>query len=191
MGLRNTRDGWGAVARTLHWTVAALVVAMVPLGWVMTGLDHDPVRQFALYQLHKSIGLVVLALMALRVAWRAHDPPPALPATVPAWERRAAMAGHAGLYALLLALPATGWLAVSASPLQVPTLLFGVVPVPHLLSPDEELADALEDLHDLLSNLLLALLAVHVVAALKHHWIDRDDVLRRMLSGRPQGRRLP
>ena len=145
---------------------------------------------FALYQWHKSFGFLVLALAVLRLAWRFANPSPGLPDGMPAIERIAAHLGHAGLYALLLALPLSGWLMVSASPWGIPTVLFEVLPVPHLPVPEAlggkaEAEAVLKELHEVLGFALLALVVLHVAAALKHHFINRDTVLRRMVSTAP------
>jgi cytochrome b561 len=145
---------------------------------------------FALYQWHKSFGFVVLALAGLRLAWRVANPSPRLPDGMAWYEQLAAKLGHAGLYAVMLLLPLSGWLMVSASPWGIPTVLFGSIPVPHLPVPaqlgDKAAAEAtLKGVHELLSNLLLVLVLLHVAAALKHHFINRDGVLLRMFSTRP------
>jgi cytochrome b561 len=174
------------VAILLHWTSALCVLVLIGMGLVMTHAALTPMRQFELYQWHKSLGITALALTALRLAWRAAHPPPPLPATMPRPERRAASAAHALLYLLLVGLPLTGWAVVSLSPFNIPTVLFGALPWPHL-----PLAESLSDpawaegvvkrVHACGAWLLTAFLALHVAAALHHHLILRDDTLRRML----------
>ncbi len=196
MQLRNTRNGYGIVAIAFHWTMAVLMVGLFVLGKYMVGLDPMAPDTFALYQWHKSFGFVVLALAVLRLAWRFANPAPKLPAGMPAIERLAAHLGHFGLYALLLALPLSGWLMVSASPWGIPTVLFEVLPVPHLPVPgalgDKPAAEALlKELHEMLGFALLLLVVLHVAAALKHHFLNRDDVLRRMVSSAPASADTP
>jgi len=186
MQLRNTRSGYGLVAILFHWMMALLIIGLFLFGKYMTGLDPMAPDTFALYQLHKSLGFVVLALVLARLAWRLANPSPALPETMPGIERLAAHLGHAGLYALMLAIPLSGWLMVSASPWGIPTVVFDILPVPHLPVPDAlgskaEAERTLKGLHELLANGLLLLVVLHVAAALKHHFLNRDDVLRRMV----------
>jgi cytochrome b561 len=181
---------YSAVAILLHWASAACVLALIGMGLTMTHAGLAPLRQFQLYQWHKSVGVTVLALTALRVLWRLTHRPPPHPAGMPVPERRAAGAAHALLYLLLVGLPLTGWAVVSLSPFNIPTVLYGIVPWPHLplagLLPDPTAAEGLlKRVHALGAWFLAALLAVHVAAALRHHLLLRDDVLRRMLPGRP------
>jgi cytochrome b561 len=180
---------YSAVAILLHWASALGVLVLIGLGLTMTHAALAPLRQFQLYQWHKSVGITVLALTALRVLWRLTHRPPPHPAGMPARERRVAAAAHHLLYLLLVGLPLTGWAVVSLSPFNIPTVLYGIVPWPHLplaaLVPDPAVAEAvLKRVHALGAWFLAALLAVHVAAALRHHLLLRDDVLRRMLPGR-------
>ncbi|MEX0870696.1 MAG: cytochrome b [Aquisalimonadaceae bacterium] len=180
MNLKNSHDGWGIVARGFHWLTAVLVLFMLGLGIYMVRVD-DLFRQFELYQLHKSVGLVVLALMLLRLAWRLQDQAP--PPIGRAWERKTARAVHIFLYAALLIMPVTGFLLAAASPLEIPTMFFGVMEIPHPIEPDEDLEQRLILVHSTLAYVLGGVVAVHVAAALKHHILDRDATLRRMLRG--------
>lgn len=179
MPFRNTARTWGWPAKLLHWLVALLVAGMLALGVTMTDPGLGLERQYALFQLHKSVGLTVLALMLLRLAWRAANRTPDLPPS--AWEGRAARLSHAALYVLLLAMPVTGFLTAASSPLGIPTLLFGTVPVPHPLGPDKAVSDTLGLVHGTLALALATLLALHVAAALRHHLLLGDDVLLRIL----------
>jgi len=182
--LRNDGQRYGAVAQTLHWLIAALIVVMFGLGWYMEPLPLGP-RKFELYQIHKSLGLTILALAVLRLAWRLFNPAPPLPAHMQPWERRAAHTSHLLLYTMLFAQPLIGFLQSNAA--NFPIVVWDVVPMPALLSPDEALADQLLALHRLNSNLLLALVLLHVAAALRHHFWLKDDVLRRILPGARPG----
>lgn len=180
MPLRNTTARWGWVAMTLHWTLAVLIVGLIAGGLWMTTLP-DSLEKFRIYQLHKSIGFVVFVLAILRLTWRRANPTPRLPATLKPWERAAAHATHHGLYALMIAQPVVGWLMSSASSLGIQTKVFGVLPLPDLVSPNETLFAVLVTLHLGIAITILALVALHVAAALKHHFVLKDDVLRRML----------
>ena len=165
-------------AITLHWLVALLILVALPLGMVMTELDLSPTK-LKLYSWHKWLGVTVFALALLRIVWRLTHAAPALPETMPAWQRKAAAALHGLLYLLMLALPISGWLMSSAKGFQ--TVWFGVLPLPDLVAKNEELGHFFEETHEALVGLLLFLLAAHVAATLKHHFIDRDDIAARML----------
>ena len=169
------------------------IVALAAMGLVMTYFKHEPMRLFQIYQLHKSIGITVLLAAFLRLAWRLSHRPPNLPEAMPAVEKTAAAGGHLLLYAFMFALPFTGWALVSASVLSIPTVLYGILPWPDLpLLPaldDKASAEAvLKLVHAYGAYALIALVAVHSAAALRHHFVIRDDVLSRMI---PHLRRLP
>jgi len=189
-----------AVAIVLHWAIAAAILFMLPLGFLMhERAEHGDTSQavFSAYQLHKSIGLTVLALTVLRLIWRLTHRPPPLPASMPAWERLAARAAHWGFYVLTLALPLSGWLYVSAGwnihedqSLAVPTRWFGLFEVPHLFDLPQasddvrsETAKAALGAHLVFAWAIIGLAAIHVAAALKHHFLDRDETLAHMVPG--------
>lgn len=178
-----------AVAIALHWIMALGILALVAMGLSMKHIDLPPMRIFQLYQLHKSVGISVLLAAVLRLAWRLMHAPPALPDGMSRIERSAAKGGHIVLYFFLFALPLTGWALVSASVLNIPTVLYGVVPWPHLpvfsSLADKAGAEALfKRVHAYGAWTLIALVAGHAAAALRHHFVHRDDVLRRMLPAR-------
>lgn len=187
MALLNSPTTYGAVAKLLHWLIALVIILMLAAGKFMTDLEIGQVR-FDLTQLHKSIGLTILGLTLLRILWRLLNRQPALPAHMSALERLAAKFTHLVFYVLMLAIPLSGWALASASKYNIPTVYFGTVEVPHLpyistLPRDEkkDAEDIAEEAHELLANLMILLLALHIAAALKHHWWNRDDVLTRML----------
>lgn len=165
-------------AIALHWLVALLILAALPLGLYMTELPLSP-QKLKFYAWHKWLGVTVFALVLVRLAWRATHRPLPLPASVPAWQRAAADVTHGLLYALMLTLPLSGWLMSSAKGFQ--TVYLGIIPIPDLLPKDEALGETLDVLHTALAYGLIVLLGVHVAAALKHHVVDRDEVLARML----------
>lgn len=136
-------------------------------------------QKLKLYSYHKWAGVTVFLLALARIAWRLAHRPPALPASVPAWQRHAASATHLLLYLLIFAIPISGWLMSSAKGFQ--TVYFGVLPIPDLLSKDKALGDALALVHRALNYLMASLVAVHIGAALKHHFVDRDGIMLRML----------
>lgn len=169
---------YGGVAIALHWSVAALIACAFPLGLYIADLPASP-RRSALLVYHQWLGATVFTLACVRLAWRLAHRPPELPAFVPAWQRRAARGVHRALYALALAVPLSG-LAHSAAAGLLP-LGVGWTPLPGLAAPDERLAVVLKLVHQLLNFALLALVVAHVGAALKHHFVDRDRLLARML----------
>ncbi|MEQ1695344.1 MAG: cytochrome b [Hyphomicrobiaceae bacterium] len=182
---------YGAVAIGLHWATALFVLVLLGAGlWMTDAIKAPETRNFAfkVYQWHKSLGLTVLVLTVVRILWRVMNPPPPLPAGMTRFERGAASLAHAGLYALMLAIPLAGWAMVSASPLGFPTMVFGLFEWPHLPMlaslEDKKPAEALFKMaHKYLAFGAMALIALHVIAALKHHFVNRDDVLARMLPG--------
>jgi len=171
-------ERYSRVAVAFHWTIAALVIFNI-----VVGLGHDPIPALrALMPAHKAIGLTVLALTALRVAWRlAHRPPP-LPADTPSWERGAAHATHWTLYLLLVALPLSGWVMVSGPQGRRPLSWFAAFDLPYLPATSPA-AEGAAKAHGLLGWVMLALVLLHVAAALRHHLVLRDRVLARMLPG--------
>lgn len=189
MALRNTRAGWGWPARLLHWGIAALILFMLGLGFYMAEFVSDIYEQFALVQIHKSWGFTVFVLVLIRIVWRLMNPTPDPPPQAGAAERALARFGHYGLYALMLALPLSGWLMASASELQemygVRNMVFGVFELPDPFQPgDKALEAALNTVHFWCALALTIMLIGHAGAALKHHFLDRDTVLRRMIAGR-------
>jgi cytochrome b561 len=176
-----TRYRYSGIARALHWLAALLIFAGFGLGLFMTGLEFSP-DKFRYYAWHKWLGITVFLLAAARLAWRAGHPAPPLPEAMPAWQRRTARAVHVLLYALMLAIPLSGWIYSSATGVSVAYL--GLVDLPNLVAKDRELARALLVVHQSLNYLLAAVVTVHVAAAFKHHFVDRDDILARMLPGR-------
>jgi cytochrome b561 len=172
---------YGAVAIALHWIIALSILGLMGVGVWMTDLKPSP-RTFEIYALHKSAGLLVLALAAFRLIWRVTHRPPALPASTPRWQAWAAGATHAALYALMLALPITGWLQHSAA--GYPLRWFGLFKVPALIGRDREALAFWQQWHEWLAWALAALILLHVAAALKHHFLDRDGLLGRMWPAR-------
>lgn len=171
-------------AIVLHWLTAALIFLAFPLGVYMSDLHFSPLK-LQLFSYHKWLGVTVFLLFVMRLAWRARHTPPALPASIPAWQQRAAGGMHHLIYLLLAAIPVSGWLMSSAK--GVPTVYLGVLQLPDLLSKDKALGETLENLHATLNYVLLALLVLHIAAALKHHFIDRDATLSRMSLCRKKG----
>ena len=175
-----TATRYHPVSIALHWLLALMILGSLSVGLYMTGLAISPTR-LKLYNWHKWAGMTILILSALRLLWRlGHAPPPDLP--MPAWQRRAAHGTHAVLYALFFAVPLAGWAYSSSA--GFPVVLYGVLPLPDWVAPNRELSDSLKLLHRALAYALAAAVGLHVAAALKHHFIDRDGLLRRMQPGR-------
>ncbi|AYV45336.1 cytochrome B [Caulobacter flavus] len=188
---------YSTVAIILHWLIAAALIFQVILGW---RADDGPkgAETFALFQLHKSIGITILVLSVARLLWKlTHKSPPA-PAGQPTWEKIAAHAVHVGFYVIMIGLPLTGWIIVSTSRINIPTILFGAIPWPHLPGLPELAAgakDAWNNIghlgHGLLVKFTYVLLALHLGAVAKHQILDRDEVFGHMAAGARPGLKEP
>ena len=175
----NTR--YDIFARGLHWLMAVLIFGLLVLGLYMEGLPLSPAK-LQLFSWHKWAGVTVFLLLLIRLAWRVTHPPPALASTQSKRAQTLAQDGHLALYGLMFAVPLSGWLMSSAKGFQ--TVWFGVLPIPDLVSRDQQLGDLLQQLHWALNMALIALLAGHVAAALWHHFILKDGTLVRMTGER-------
>jgi cytochrome b561 len=167
-------------ARVLHWITALLVLTMIPLGVVIANEWGGP-AQNALYDLHRSIGVTIIPLVILRILYRWTYPPLPLPADIPAMQRLTAYANHWGLYALLIVQPFTGWIATSAY--RAPIVVFGLFELPPIWPENRAFSEQLFYIHTLLGLAIACLVAVHIGAALHHHFVRRDRVLLRMITG--------
>lgn len=167
------------VAKLLHWLMAALIVGLLMLGFYMADLPLSP-DKLQFYSWHKWVGVTVFALCVCRVLWRLTHRPPPYPDSMSRTMQLLAHLGHGGLYVLMIAIPLTGWLMSSAKGFQ--TVWWGVWPIPDLLSKDKELGHTLQEVHEALNWLLVVMIFGHLAAALKHHFLDRDGILRRMLT---------
>ena len=186
--LQNSERRYGAVAIALHWLMALLLSALVALGLYMTrlpdvGFDTWKIR---LILSHKQLGILALMLVAVRLLWRLGNVMPRLVETLPDWQKVAARFVHLCFYAPMLALPVTGWLMSSATGISVS--FFGLFTLPDLVSYDDRLFHTLDDVHRYLGDALVACMAVHIGAALRHHWLLRDNTLKKMLPGREASR---
>lgn len=177
-GLSAPSDRYSRPAVALHWLMALGIFGTFALGLYMHELSLSPTK-LRLYSWHKWAGVTLFLLAFARIAWRATHRPPAPPAAMPRLQRRAAALAHHLLYVLMFAVPVSGWLMSSALGFQ--TVWFGVLPIPDLLSKDPDLGELLKTVHMTLNFLMAGVVAAHAAAAVKHHVMDRDDVLRRML----------
>jgi cytochrome b561 len=178
---RNTSERFGAAAIALHWLMAALLGLLVASGLYMTSLPDAgfDTRKIVLILCHKQLGLAALALVLARMGWRAANPLPALAETLPEWQQVSARLAHLLLYALMVALPLTGWLMSSAG--GFPVSLFGLFELPDLVPASDRLFQGFIAIHQWLGYALLALALVHAAAALRHHFVLHDATLTKML----------
>ena len=166
-------------AMLLHWLIALLIVAAFGLGLVMTDIPGITPTKLKYFSWHKWLGVTVLAMAALRLLWRLGHRPPAPPASIPVWQNRAAEAMHGLLYILMFAVPLSGYFyTLSAG---IPVVYLGLFQLPVLMAANPELKPVLKEVHYILTMGMAAAVVAHALAALKHHFVDRDEVLKRML----------
>jgi cytochrome b561 len=176
MSLRSTTDAWGALARALHWGMLVLYAGLIGVGYYMVDLPLSAAKM-RIYALHKSVGIVVLVLVVARLLWRWLDRrPTSEPA--PVWQQRVAVVVVGLLYGLMFALPLTGWTYNSAA--GFPLRWFNLINLPALVAPSPQLKGWAQSAHAVAAVVFLSVIALHALAALKHHFIDRDHTLRRM-----------
>lgn len=177
MAWRNTSERWGALARLFHWAIVLMLLGQ----FIMAELAEDlplGMEKIALLARHKSVGITILLLAVLRLGWRALNPTPRAPTGAP-WEHALARGAHVALYGLLFAMPLSGWMMSSAK--NYPVSWFNLLPLPNLVPVSESIYEFMHETHELLATALLVIAAAHVLGALRHHFIKRDDVLKRML----------
>ncbi len=167
-------------AISLHWLMAILLIGLFAVGTYMHELPLSPWK-LQVYSWHKWAGVTAFILVLARLAWRFTHRPPPLPLNMPRSTELAAHVGHALLYLLMIIIPLTGWLMSSAKGVQ--TVYLGMIPLPDLLAKNKELGNLLQDVHAWLNYTLATIVVIHIAAALKHHFIDKDNVLTRMLPG--------
>lgn len=172
--------GYSPVARFLHWTTAALVLFMIPVGFYIANVENGPFQD-QIYDLHKSVGMLILPLVLIRLAYRLTHPPPPLPADIPMLQQAAAHANHWGLYAMLIAQPIIGWIGTSAY--RAPVNFFWLFAWPPIWREDRKFSDFMFQVHGWIGIAITVFVAAHIAAALFHHFVRKDDVLTRMLRG--------
>jgi cytochrome b561 len=181
MSLKNPRERWGAVSQSFHWLIVLLLLAQGTVGLLMGAMARGP-DKIAVYAFHKSVGLTILALALARLLWRLYAGRPAPVAGMPRWQERMASLMHGTLYALLFAVPISGWVMNSAA--GFPLQWFGLFNLPSIAAHDRDLHELTESLHEWLFWLLVALAAAHAAAAVYHHLFQHDATLARMLPRR-------
>lgn len=178
MQLKNSLTRYGVVAQLFHWAIVVLIVTQFVLAKRADALPRG-VAKIAVLEQHKSVGITILALALLRLTWRLFNPVPPVPASTPRWQHLAARGSHFLLYALLLITPLLGWFMSSAR--NFPVSWFRLVTLPDFIEPSPAAFNVLHTAHETMAKSLAVIALVHIAAALKHHFIDHDDVLRRML----------
>lgn len=178
MQFKNTPFAYGAVTKTFHWAMALAIVAMLAVGFFMDDVE-DLTAKLQLYGLHKSVGVTVLALAVLRILWHIWSKKPPYVESLKPWEKAAAHFLHLCLYGAMIGMPLSGWLMSSAAGRSVS--FFGLFTLPDLIAPDDGLRNIFGTIHFYMAWALVAAIVVHLSAALKHHFVDKDITLRRML----------
>ena len=191
--MNDSKQRYHGFAIGLHWLIATLIIGMLVVGNYMVSLDESEPLRFLLTQWHKSFGIVALVLIFIRVLWRLTHRPPPLPGHLKPWEIQVAGLAHILLYLLIILIPVSGWIMVSTSPLDLPTVVFNSIHWPHLspfdtLPGKAELSSLFRDVHAVAGSLLILLLAAHIGAALRHKLVLHDDVMDRMSPKTPDGK---
>lgn len=176
--LKNTATRYGLVSMCLHWLMALIIFGLLILGWYMTELPIS-LKKLKLYGWHKEWGIVIFILVIMRGMWRIKNPPPPLPNHMPRWQQWAAKSVHFAFYGLMLVMPISGWMLSSAAGL--PVSIFGLITLPDIIAANEYTRVLLTEFHHILGYIFVLLIFAHVGAALQHHFIYKDDILRRML----------
>lgn len=174
----NSTDRYTGVAISLHWLIALGIFCVLPLGVYMHELPPSP-DKIQLYAYHKWLGISILMLVVIRILWRVTHQPPALPAGMTVKEQRIAQAIGFGMYLFMVLSPITGWLMSSA--LGKPVVLFNLLPLPDLIGADKPTGEMLKEVHEVCNYVFSTLIALHILAAIKHQFKDRDGTLARML----------
>ena len=177
MQANNSREQYGAIAQLFHWIIVGLIVTQFILA--NKAEDLKGLAKLPVLAMHKSVGMTVFGLAILRLLWRWMNPVPPMPANTPGWQRIGAHVSHWALYGLLFIIPLFGWLMSSAR--NFPVSYFGLFTFPDLIAPDRPRYEFFHEAHEIMATVLFYLALLHIAAALKHHFIDRDNVLRRML----------
>lgn len=178
MRIKNTTETYGLLTKIFHWLMAVLIIGMLVVGFIMEDIEPLTTR-FQVYGLHKSTGILILMLVALRFSWHRVSKKPALLPTLKWWEAKLAHLIHGALYLGMVGMPLSGWLLSSAA--GRPVSVYGLLTLPDLVAPNEKLRDIFGEIHEITAFALIGAVALHAAAAFKHHVIDKDGTLRRML----------
>jgi cytochrome b561 len=178
MPIRNTLTRYGSVAIILHWVMALLIIGLLALGLIMVRLPIS-LQKLRFFGWHKEYGLLVLLLIVVRIIWRISNVVPLLPPSLANWQKQTAHLVHFAFYFFMLAMPITGWIITSSAGL--PASFFGIAVLPDLVLPNENTRQLFTEIHKWLGYSLIAVICMHVGAALQHHFIYKDDILRRIL----------
>jgi cytochrome b561 len=178
MQWRNSETRYGVVAQSLHWLIVLLILTQFLLADTFKDLPLG-MEKINWIVRHKALGITILLLACIRLGWRLFNPAPPLPAHMRPYERWLAHASHALLYALIFAIPLSGWIMSSLA--NIPVSYFGLFDIPIIVAPDKTLVDASKEVHEILNVTLVGLVCLHIAAALYHHFVRKDDVLTRML----------
>jgi len=173
-------QNYGTVAKSFHWLTAVAIITMFVIAEYMISLPPS-LDKLEVYNLHKSIGVTILAVTLLRVVWRQLNPPPALPAGMKKWEQLAAHSGHILLYGLLFVIPVAGIVHSWAG--NYPIVVFGLFTIPSPIEPNKALFEVMAATHLYAGWAMIATFVIHIGAVIKHHFVAKDDVLRRMTVG--------
>jgi len=176
----NSKTDWGWPAKALHWVGAAMILTLLVHGWWMTHMTPRPER-LANYAWHSALGYDLSVLVTLRLLWRWLNPLPELPADLQRWEHVAARLSHAGLYVLMFAVSLTGWIVATTFRVPMTKDLLGIDIPPLVTAVDRSVRQLIEESHMVLAYVLAAIVLIHIVAALRHHFVKRNEVLRRMI----------
>lgn len=177
MKLKNNTETYGLISKLFHWVMALAIIGLLAVGFIMSDMETSP-DKFKLYGIHKAVGALVLFAVFARFFWRITNIKPTM-ISAPRWQKLAAHTAHYGLYVLMVAMPLSGWLMSSAA--GFPVSVFGWFTLPDLIAPDKELRHLMGEVHETLAIAIIALVSLHALAALKHHFMDKDNTLRRML----------
>jgi cytochrome b561 len=182
MPLKNNSLVYGSIAKLFHWLMAILIIGLIIIGLIMADMDTSP-DKLKLIGNHKAIGIIVLFLAVLRLVWKMRNQSPLMPNSLKQWQMKAAKGAHLLLYFFMFAMPLSGWAMSSAA--GYPVSVFGLFTMPSLIEPSNELREFFGEMHEIMAFGLIATITLHVGAALQHHFIYKDNILRRML---PYGR---
>jgi len=178
MTIKNTTESYGFVARLFHWLIALGVIGMLCFGFIIKSFDDKDFRGY-LFGFHEAIGLTILMIVAFRIFWRWANVTPPLPSAVPRWQQIAAKAIHHSLYVLMVLMPLSGWVTSSSKGFKPSWFGFFDLPAP-FVPTNKALHHFAGEVHEVTAYLLITLISLHILAALKHHFINKDNVLRRM-----------